>query len=139
MSCIGRAFYSTIALAPPSAAGYVRRVALTWMERGAESVLDLSATGPAGAGLYLAVRPHAEEGFFRPVGVLGPGEEERELGDGVLGLEHARDTIVKYAIQVLAAKHGFPPELRRADDGAPWAERTVAALWAVLESAPHTM
>jgi hypothetical protein len=110
---------------------------LRWLERDGSSVLDLSAIDPACGGLHLAVKPHAEEGYFRPVCVLVAGEEERELGDGVLGIEHARDTIVKYAIQVLAAKHGVPPDLRRADGDAPWAERAVAALWAVLEAAPH--
>jgi hypothetical protein len=84
------------------------------------------------------VRPHAEEGYFRPTCVLAAGEDERELGDGVLGAEHAKDTIVKYAIQVLAERHGVPRDLRRADEGAPWAERTIAALWAVLADAPHT-
>ncbi len=111
---------------------------LCWIERDGASLLDLSGTGPAGAGLYLAVKQHAEDGTFRPVCLLAPGEEERELGDGVFGIEHARDTIVKYAIQVLAAKHGVPPDLRWAEDDAPWPERTVAALWALLEAAPHT-
>jgi hypothetical protein len=111
---------------------------LTWIERDGATLLDLSGTGPAGVGLYLAAKPHREEGYFRPVCLLVPGEEERELGDGVLGIEHARDTIVKYAIQVLAAQHGVPPELRWAEDDAPWPERTVAALWALLAAAPHT-
>jgi hypothetical protein len=101
--------------------------------------MDLGATGAPGAGLYLAVRPHAEEGYFRPCAVLVPGEEERELGDGVLGAEHARDTIVKYAIQVLAASHGVPPDGREAAPDAPWSARAVAALWALLEGAPHTV
>ncbi len=111
---------------------------LRWIESEGASLLDLSGTGPEGAGLYLAVKRHAEDGYFRPVCLLAPGEEERELGGGVLGVEHARDTIVKYAIQVLAVKHGVPPDLRRAEDDAPWPERTVAALWALLEAAPHT-
>ena len=111
---------------------------LSWIERDGASLLDLSGAGPAAAGLYLAVKPHPEEGYFRPVCLLVPGEEERELGDGVLGMEHARDTIVKYAIQVLAAKHGVPPDLRSADEDAPWSERAVAALWGLLEAAPHT-
>lgn len=111
---------------------------LEWTHRHGGTWLDLGATGPAGAGLYLAVRPHAEEGFFRPCAVLVSGEEERELGDGVLGLEHGQDTIVKYAIQVLAALHGVAPDGREAAADAPWSEQVVAALWALLERAPHT-
>jgi hypothetical protein len=113
-------------------------VVLEWIAREGGLFLDLSATGPAGAGLFLAVRPHAEDGYFRPCAVLVDGEEEREVGDGVLGLEHARDTIVKYAIQVLARRHGVAPDLRDAGGDAPWSERTVAALWALLEAAPHS-
>lgn len=113
------------------------RPGLEWVERGGEDLLDLSAAG-AGEGLYLAVRPHAEEGYFRPLCRLVPGEEEREVGGGVLGREHARDTVVKYAIQALAALHGLPAATLHAEDGAPWPERTVAALWAVLAAAPHS-
>jgi hypothetical protein len=113
-------------------------VRLEWIPRDGGLFLDLGETGPAGAGLYLAVRPHAEEGYFRPCAVLVAGEEEREIGDGVLGSEHARDTIVKYAIQVLAARYRVPPDAREAAPDAPWSERVVAALWALLESAPHT-
>jgi hypothetical protein len=112
---------------------------LEWTSRDGGAWLDLGATGPAGAGLYLAVRPHAEEGFFRPCAVLVAGEEEREIGDGVLGLEHAQDTIVKYAIQVLAALHGRSPDARVAEEGDPWSARVVAALWGLLERAPHTV
>ncbi len=111
---------------------------LEWTARAGGSWLDLGATGPAGAGLYLAVRPHAEEGYFRPCAVLVAGEEERELGDGVLGVEHAQDTIVKYAIQVLSAVHGVPPDARAAAADDPWSARAVAALWGLLEGAPHT-
>ncbi len=109
---------------------------LAWTERDGGDLLDLSETGSAGAGLYLAVKPHAEEGFFRPVFVLAPGEEERELGDGVLGREHARDTLVKFAISELARRHGVPPATLRADEDDPWAARTIAALWALLASGP---
>ncbi len=111
---------------------------LAWTERDGADVLDLSTTGPAGAGLYLAVRPHAEAGYFRPVLVLAPGEEERELGDGVLGREHARDTVVKLAISELARRHGVAPATLRAGEGDPWAARAIAALWDLLASAPHT-
>ncbi len=114
-------------------------MALAWVARDGDPFLDLAAAGPAGAGLYLAVRPHAEDGYFRPCAVLVRGEEERELGDGVLGVEHAQDTIVKYAIQVLAATHGVPPVAREADADAPWSARVVAELWAVLEGTPHTL
>jgi hypothetical protein len=118
--------------------GYLCPVRLEWIPRDGGVFLDLADTGPAGAGLYLWVRPHAQEGFFRPCAVLVAGEEERELGDGVLGVEHAQDTIVKYAIQVLAARHGVAPDGRDAAADAPWSERVVSALWAVLERAPHT-
>ncbi|HEY6098621.1 MAG TPA: hypothetical protein VIW03_04285 [Anaeromyxobacter sp.] len=111
---------------------------LAWVERDGGDFLDLSATGPPGAGLYLAVRPHAAAGYFRPLCLLVPGEEEREIGDGVLGREHARDTVVKYAIQALARLHGVPATQLRAEDGEPWPERTIAALWALLEAAPHS-
>jgi hypothetical protein len=111
---------------------------LEWILRERDAFLDLSATGPAGAGLYLAVRPHAEEGYWRPVCVLVPGEEEREIGDGVLGREHAQDAVLKYAIQALAGIHGVEPAGLRADEDDPWAARTVAALWSVLAAAPHT-
>lgn len=110
---------------------------LEWTARDGGTWLDLGATGPAGAGLYLAVRPHAEDGYFRPCAVLVSGEEERELGDGVLGVEHARDTIVKYAIQVLAALHGVAPDAREAAADDPWSAQVVAALWDVLARAPH--
>jgi hypothetical protein len=113
-------------------------MALEWTLRDGDAVLDLSATGPAGAGLYLAVRPHAEDGYFRPLCVLVAGEEEREIGDGVLGREHAQDTVVKYAVQVLAGLHGVEPTRLRAEEDDPWAARTVAALWALLAAAPHT-
>lgn len=111
---------------------------LEWTSRDGGAFLDLAAAGPAGAGLYLAVRRHAEEGYFRPCAVLAPGEEDRELGDGVLGMEHAQDTLVKYAIQVLAAAHHVAPDARAAAADAPWSARVVAALWALLERAPHT-
>ncbi len=111
---------------------------LAWTERDGANLLDLSATGPAGAGLYLAVKPHAEEGYFRPVFVLAPGAEEGELGDGVLGREHARDTLVKFAISELARRHGVPPATLRAEDGNPWAAQAIAALWDLLAAGPHT-
>ncbi len=110
---------------------------LAWTERDGGDLLDLSGTGPAGAGLYLSVKPHPEPGYFRPLFVLAPGEEERELGDGVLGREHARDTLVKLAISELARRHGLPPATLRADADDPWAARTIAALWELLASAPH--
>jgi hypothetical protein len=111
---------------------------LEWTPRDGGTFIDLAVTGPAGAGLYLAVRRHAEEGYFRPCAVLVAGEEERELGDGVLGIEHAQDTIVKYAIQVLAAVHGVAPDTRGAEPDDPWSDRVVAELWALLERAPHS-
>lgn len=111
---------------------------LAWIERGGVDFLDLSAVGGGGEGLYLAVRPHPEEGYFRPLCVLAPGEEERELGDGVLGREHARDAVVKYAISTLARLHGVPATRLHAEDDDPWPARAVAALWALLAAAPHS-
>src|SRR5512138_3748422 len=122
----------------PSGSVRLARMALEWTERDGGALLDLGAEGAEGEGLYLAVRPHAEEGYFRPVCRLVPGEEERELGDGVLGREHAQDTIVKYAIQVLAQRHGLDPAGVRAESEAPWAARVVAELWALLAAAPHS-
>jgi hypothetical protein len=113
-------------------------MSLEWTDRDGAAFLDLSATGPEGAGLYLAVKPHAEAGFFRPLCRLVPGEEEREIGDGVLGCEHAQDTVAKYAIQVLAALHGLSPAALHAEEDASWAARTIAALWDLLAAAPHT-
>lgn len=110
---------------------------LDWTPRDGGAWIDLAATGPAGAGLYLAVRPHAEEGYYRPCAVLAAGEEEREIGDGVLGMEHAQDTIVKYAIQILAAAHGVAPDRRDAAPDDPWSVHVVAALWGLLERGPH--
>jgi len=110
---------------------------LAWEERDGADLLDLSATGPAGSGLYLAVKPHAEEGLFRPLFVLGPGDAEGELGDGVAGRGHARDTLVKFAISELARRHRLPPATLRAEDDDPWAARAIAALWDLLASGPH--
>lgn len=111
---------------------------LAWTVRDGVDHLDLAATGPAGAGLYLVVKPHAEEGYFRPLFVLASGEEEGELGDGVLGREHARDTLVKFAISELARRHAIAATTLRAEEGDPWAARTIAALWDLLASAPHS-
>jgi hypothetical protein len=113
-------------------------MALEWTERDGGAFLDLAGGELAGAGLYLAVRPHEEEGYFRPVCLLVAGEEERELGDGVLGREHAQDAIVKYAIQALARRYDVDPTGLAADDDAPWAARVVAGLWALLAAAPHS-
>jgi hypothetical protein len=110
---------------------------LAWTERDGADHLDLSPAGPAGAGPYLAVKPHAEDGYFRPVFVLAAGEGEGELGDGVLGREHARDTLVKFAISELARRHGIEATTLRAEEGDPWAARTIAALWDLLASQPH--
>lgn len=110
----------------------------TWLERDGGSVLEL--TGPRGeaAGTFLAVRPHPDPDLWRPVCVLVPGEEERELGDGVYGREHAQDTIVKYAIQTLARLNGFPGANREDDPDDPWPKRIVAGLWALLAAGPRT-
>ena len=111
---------------------------LAWTERGGADLLDLSEDGSAEAGPYLAVKPHAEPGYFRPLFVLAAGEDERELGDGVLGREHARDTLVKLAISELARRHGVPAATLRADEDDPWPARTIAALWELLAAGPHT-
>lgn len=108
---------------------------LTWIETDGALTCDL-AHGGEGEGTYLAVRPHDEPDYFRPLCRLAPGEEERELGDGVLGREHAQDTVVKYAIQALAAAHGLSPAPREADEEEGWPARTLARLWALLSAAP---
>ena len=108
---------------------------LTWVDREGGLFCDLSDAGE-GEGTWLAVRPHAEPEYFRPVCVLVPGEEEREVGDGVLGLELARDTIVKYAIQALAREHGLSAGNREADEEDRWPARTLARLWAFLAEGP---
>ncbi|BDG05390.1 hypothetical protein [Anaeromyxobacter oryzae] len=108
---------------------------LTWQDRDGGLFCDLSDAGE-GAGTFLAVRPHSEPDYWRPVCVLAPGEEEREVGDGVLGREHAQDTVVKYAIQVLARTHGLSTAPREADADDPWPMRTLARLWAELASGP---
>jgi hypothetical protein len=104
---------------------------LTWQPRSGGLFADLS-DGPDGAGTYLAVIPHTEPEYFRPVCVLVPGEEERELGDGVLGLEPAREAVVKYAIQSLAHAHGLSAAPQEADAGDGWPQRTIARLWEFL-------
>jgi hypothetical protein len=109
---------------------------LTWQEKDGGLFLDL-ADGGEGAGTWLAVRPHAEPEYWRPVCVLVPGEEERELGGVFWGREHAPETLAKYAIQTLAHLHRFPPAPREADLEDEWPKRTTARLWLLLTSAPH--
>lgn len=109
--------------------------ALHWVERDGGLFLDLS-DGDEGAGTWLAVRAHAEPGIWRVICVLVPGEEERELGDGVAGRELAQDTVVKYAIQTLARLHGVSPQQRDLEEDAPWPRRTLGRLWALLAASP---
>ncbi len=113
-------------------------MSIAWIERDGGDLLELSGTGAEGAGLYLAVRPHPEPGLFRPLCRLVPGEEERELGDGVPGRELARDAVVKYAIQTLARLHGVPSTRLESGEDDPWAARTIAALWGLLAATPHS-
>lgn len=108
---------------------------LTWQDRDGGLFCDLSDDGE-GAGTFLAVRPHPEPEYWRPICVLAPGEEEHEVGDGVLGREHARDTIVKFSIQLLSRAHGLSAVPREADDDDPWPQRTLARLWAFLAAGP---
>lgn len=110
---------------------------LQWTERDGGPFLDLSEGGE-GVGTYLAVRPHAEPDYWRPLCVLVAGEEERELGDGVLGRELAQDTVIKYAIQTLARLHGLSPGARDLEEDAPWPRRTLGRLWELLASTPGT-
>ncbi len=110
---------------------------LRWTERDGGLFLDLS-DGEEGAGTCLWVRPHAEPELWRPLCVLVPGEEERELGDGVFGRELAQDTVVKYAIQTLARLHGVSPAQRDLEEDAPWPRRTLGRLWALLVEGPRT-
>lgn len=109
--------------------------ALRWIERDGGLFLDLS-DGEEGVGTWLAVRPHAEADYWRPLCVLVPGEEERELGDGVAGRELAQDTVVKYAIQTLARLHGVSPQQRDLEEDAPWPRRTLGRLWGLLAASP---
>ena len=111
---------------------------LSWEERDGGLLLDLAGPGGESAGTFLAVRPHPDDpDYWRPVCVLVPGEPERELGDGVLGREHAQDTIVKYAIQVLARAAGLPGTPREDDPEDPWPKRVVGGLWALLAAGPR--
>lgn len=104
---------------------------LQWIPRDGGLRLDLSSDGE-GAGTWLAVLPHPEPGYWRPVCVLVPGEEVREIGDGVPGRELAQDTVVKYAIQAIAKQHGVSPAHRDLEEDAPWPRRTLGRLWALL-------
>lgn len=110
--------------------------ALHWTERDGGLFLDLS-DGEEGAGTWLAVRPHPEPEFWRPLCVLVPGEEEREIGDGVLGRELAQDSVLKYAIQTLARLHGVSPAQRELEEDAPWPRRTLGRLWELLVEQPR--
>ncbi len=110
---------------------------LQWTERDGGLFLDLS-DGDEGAGTWLAVRPHPEPDTWRPLCVLVPGEEERELGDGVPSRELAQDTLLKYAIQTMARLHGLSPEEREVEEDAPWPRRTLGRLWALLAGTPRT-
>jgi hypothetical protein len=109
------------------------RETLEWVDRGGELHLELDDAA-AGGGRYLAVRRAADEGLWQPLAVLLPGEPEREIGEGVAGPELAQDVAVKYAIQALAAIHGFSPAPGTVDEGAPEPERLVAALWGILRA-----
>jgi hypothetical protein len=111
---------------------------LQWTERDGGLFLDLS-DGDEGVGTWLAVRPHPEPEYWRPLCVLVAGEEERELGDGVPSRELAQDAVVKYAIQMLARLHGLSPEQRDVEEDAPWPRRTLGLLWALLASSPRTV
>lgn len=110
------------------------RETLAWEERDGALRLELDPADAAG-GRYLAVRPAGGEGLWLPVAVLVPGEPEREIGEGVPGPELARDLAVKYAIQALAAIHGFSPAPGTVDEDAPEPERLAAALWELLRNA----
>ncbi len=110
---------------------------LAWTERDGGVFLDLGGAGIGAPDTYLAVRPHPEPGWWRPVCVLAPGEEERELGDGVASRELAQDSVVKYAIQVLAERAGIPPVPRDDDPDDPWEKRAVARLWELLAAGPR--
>lgn len=109
--------------------------ALRWTEREGGLFIDLADAGE-GEGTWLAVRPHAEPGYWRPLCVLVPGEEEREVGDGVASRELAQDAVIKYAIQTLARLHGVSPGQRDLEEDAPWPRRTLGRLWALLAASP---
>ena len=68
--------------------------------------------------------------------MLVPGEEEREIGDGVLGRELAQDTVLKSAIQTLARLHGVSAAQRDLEEDAPWPRRTLGRLWELLVESP---
>jgi hypothetical protein len=102
-----------------------------WVLRGEDWFLDLD--GPAnGAGRYLAARRGPEEGTWRVVTSLAPGEEESEFGEAIAGLEVAKDMALKLGIQELARRHGFSPAPGRPGFGASEPEHLVARLWELL-------
>jgi hypothetical protein len=104
---------------------------MDWVPRGGDWVLDLDGA-ESGSGRYLAARRGPEEGTWRVFTLLAPGEEEREFGEALSGLEVAQDMAVKIAIQELARQGGFSPAPGRPGPDAPEAEHLVARLWELL-------
>jgi hypothetical protein len=104
---------------------------MEWVLRGGDWFLDLD--GPAdGSGRYLAARRGPEEDTWRVVAVLAAGEDEREFGEPVAGLEVAQDMALKLGIQELARRHGFSPAPGRPGPEASGTEHLVARLWEAL-------
>jgi hypothetical protein len=103
---------------------------MEWIHRGGDWFLDLDR--PGGSGRYLAARRGPEEGTWRVVAVLAPGEEEREFGEALTGLEVAQDMALKLGIQDLARRHGFSPAPGRPGPEASEEEHLVSRLWDLL-------
>ena len=66
------------------------------------------------------------------VAVLAAGEDEREFGEPLAGLEVAQDMALKIGIGELARRHGFSPVPGRPGPEASDPEQLVALLWEAL-------
>jgi hypothetical protein len=105
---------------------------LQWLDRGEERVLWLDDPAAPGA-RYLAVRRQAGgDDEWTAACLLGPGEAEIEIGEGLAGARVAEDVILKYAIQGLARRHGVSSAPGLPDTDAGEVEVLIARLWKAL-------